>query len=155
MKVYFEEIQRFRQWWLWVILAIVAIAVIGVVVSIPDFLYSFSGVLSLGILGLTLVFFWRIRLRTVIDTDVIRVSFRPFVTRELLWQDVVEAEVVDYGFAGGWGLRLSSRYGTIYNTSGSMGLALTLSNGQKLCIGTQREEDLRRVLTAVKQEHDL
>ena len=47
------------------------------------------------------------------------------------------AEVIDYGFVGGYGIRKTKKYGTIYNTSGSKGIKLTLKSGEILVIGIQ------------------
>ena len=42
------------------------------------------------------------------------------------------AKIVNYGFVG-YGIRLGSQYGTIYNVNGNKGFAIELSNGKKVC----------------------
>ena len=42
-------------------------------------------------------------------------SFIPFVKKRIKWTEIKKAEVVNYGFVGGWGIRLSIEYGTVYN----------------------------------------
>jgi hypothetical protein len=37
----------------------------------------------------------------------------------------------------------------VYNTRGSKGIFITLQQGKKLCIGTQKEEELKKVLRQV------
>ena len=54
--------------------------------------------------------------------------------------------MINYGFVGGWGIRLFTKYGTIYNTSGNKGLALELHDGKKLVIGTDKEEELKNFI---------
>ena len=53
---------------------------------------------------------------------------------------------LDYGFIGGYGIRLWTKYGTVYNTSGKIGLAITLNNGDKFLIGTQKSDELKLFL---------
>lgn len=54
--------------------------------------------------------------------------------------------LVNYGFVGGWGIRLGTKYGTVYNTKGNKGLFILLNNGKKYCIGTQKEDELREII---------
>ena len=58
--------------------------------------------------------------------------------------------MINYGFVGGWGIRLFTDYGTVYNTRGNKGLALKLQNGKRLVIGTQREDELKSVIQKLK-----
>ncbi len=85
-------------------------------------------------------------LKTEIDQKAIKMSFFPFVKKRIEWKDVKKAEVINYGFVGGWGIRLFTNYGTVYNTSGNKGLALELQNGKRLVIGTQKEQELSRIV---------
>jgi hypothetical protein len=75
---------------------------------------------------------------------------RPFVKKTIYWRDVEKAEVINYGWVGGWGLRKSRKYGTVYNTSGSKGLHLVLKNGKQMVIGTQKEKELKAFLEQLK-----
>jgi uncharacterized protein YlzI (FlbEa/FlbD family) len=52
------------------------------------------------------------------------------------------------GEYGGWGLRYSfnKKRGNAINVSGDIGIQLTLTNGKKLLIGTQKKEAVNRVL---------
>ena len=86
------------------------------------------------------------RLKTEINEQGITMHFRPFTKRQIAWQEIENAKVLDYGFVGGWGIRLWTNYGTVYNTKGSKGLALELKDGKKLLIGTQNPEKLEEVL---------
>ena len=52
----------------------------------------------------------------------------------------------DYGFVGGWGVRMWTKYGTVYNTKGSKGLLVELNNGKTFVIGTQKEDELKMFL---------
>jgi len=94
-------------------------------------------------------FFWSMKLETGINNEMIKIRFFPFVNKTIIWNDVKSAEVLKYGFVGGWGIRLGTKYGTVYNISGDKGLALELKNGKKILIGTQREEELRKVISQI------
>lgn len=154
MHIYFEEKQRFRQWWLWLLLLGVSlIPLYGIYQQI--FLHEQFGdnpmpdigliVLSLFMLSFV-IFFWTLELRTHIDKETIKIQFFPITKKEIKWKDIAQAQVVNYGFVGGWGIKLSTKYGVVYNTSGKMGLALQLKNGKKICVGTQKAEELKRIL---------
>lgn len=88
------------------------------------------------------------RLSTRIDEMGITMHFFPFVKRKWSWAEVKSAEVLDYGFVGGWGIRLWTSYGTVYNIRGSKGLALKLANGKKVLIGTQKPEEMKAAVSA-------
>lgn len=150
----FTESQRFSQTWLWLILAsTMLIPVLGLyqqmVVGVP---FGNNPMSNVGLVVMLLFeagllyFFWSIRLNTEIDKQEIRFAFRPFTRRSILWSDVKTAQVVNYGFVGGWGVRYSGSYGKIYNVNGKFGLALELKSGEKICIGTQQQEELKEVL---------
>ena len=93
-----------------------------------------------------IILFFRIRLITNINQNEIRMKFFPFVKKHINWKDVKSAEIVNYGFVGGWGIRLWTKYGTVYNTKGNKGLAIELKNGKKFLIGTQKETELNNVV---------
>ena len=90
--------------------------------------------------------FWMLRLITEVDATTIKINFFPLAKREIRWSEVKTYQIVDYGFVGGWGIRMGTKYGTVYNTKGKIGLALELTNGRKYCIGTQKEEELAAFL---------
>ncbi len=87
-----------------------------------------------------------IKLKTTIDTNKIEMNFFPFVRRTIKWTEIKKAEVVNYGFVGGWGIRLWTQYGTVYNIKGNKGLAIELLNGKKYLIGTQKETEMNEIV---------
>jgi hypothetical protein len=93
-----------------------------------------------------IAFFWILNLQTEIDETGIRIRFFPLNKRKIKWEDITKAEVLDYGFIGGWGIRFTQKYGTAYNAKGKIGLALQLKNGKKLLIGTQRGDEIEKIL---------
>jgi phosphatidylglycerophosphate synthase len=161
MNIYFVEEQKFTQWWVWLILiGIGCTTVIGILIALfrndpenntlTDLVLIFTLFLIVGFILL----FWSMKLKTEIDQYEIIVHFFPFVKRRIAWQDVFIAEVVDYGFVGGWGIRLGTKYGTIYNIKGSKGLAIELKNGKKFLVGTQKENELSLVLDKLKNRNN-
>ena len=91
------------------------------------------------------------RLHTEIDADGIRIRFFPLTKRAVKWSEVKRAEVVNYGFVGGWGIRLWTSYGTVYNTSGNKGLAIELKDGKKFLIGTRREGEMAEAVAEIRK----
>lgn len=161
MTALFKEKQRFTQWWLWLILIpIVILPVVGIVQQLilgeefgdnpmSDLGLILFAVFVFALLGLFLM----MRLKTEIDQTEIRMSFIPFVKKRIKWSEIKKAEVLNYGFVGGWGIRLSFKYGTVYNIRGNKGLAIELRNGKRFVIGTQREEELKKIVEEAIEQH--
>lgn len=154
MKIEFKEEQKFTQWWLWLILfGIGVLPIIGIYKQLilgekfGDKPMSGFGLIifCVFIFGLIAIF-WFMRLKTEIDQNEIRMNFFPFVKKRVNWKDIKKVEIVNYGFVGGWGIRLGTKYGTVYNTKGNKGLAIELLNGKKFLIGTQKETELNKIV---------
>ncbi len=150
----FKEDQRFTQWWLWLLLmAIMVIPLYGIVQQL--FLKEPFGnnpmpntgliIFALGTAAF-LYFFWAIQLRTRISKNEIKVAFPPFFRNKTFpLSEIESAEVITYKFVG-YGLRISLKYGTVYNIKGNKGLLLTLKNKKKFMIGTQQPAMLQEVM---------
>ena len=159
MKPSFTEIQRFNQWWLWMILiGLVLIPTYGLVqqlllgkpfgatpMSDAGLLFFFGG------MWLFMGFFRYMELRTEVDARGIRVRLRPISSESFEWEQIECLELVRYGFVG-YGLRLSAKYGTVYNTRGNKGLSVTLKSGSRYVIGTRDPERLKEALGALQRE---
>ena len=154
MKLRFKEKQKFTQWWLWIFfIGLLMVPIYGIYhqVIIGEQLgnkpaSNFEIVLFFIITLALLIFFWVLELSTIIDDKSIQMKYFPITKKEIKWEEITSVEVVNYGFVGGWGVRLGTKYGTVYNTRGKIGLALKLKNGKKLCIGTQKEAELKKVI---------
>ena len=147
----FQEHQRFNQWWVWgIIIGVTCIPLIRIYYqtttgnSFGNNPLSNEGlaIAFIPMLGL-LIFMRMLQLKTKITPKSIHFHFFPLVRKKIDWEEVANAEVVDYGFVGGWGIRLFTSYGTVYNIRGRFGLALELKSGKKLLIGTQKPEALK------------
>jgi hypothetical protein len=154
MKIEFKEAQRYNQWWLWIImigLGIIPIAGIykQLILGEP---FGNNPMSDLGLIIFTIFIYAVIalvvlvRLETEIDKNEIRILYFPFVKRSINWKEVKSAEIIQYRFVG-YGIKRSTEYGTIYNAKGNKGLAIELHNGKKLVIGTQKEKELKEVVS--------
>ncbi len=89
-----------------------------------------------------------LKLKTTISKEKIRIRFFPFVTKTIPWDKVEQAEIVKYRFVG-YGIRIFTSYGTVYNINGNKGMAITLNNNKKLLIGTQKPHELEDVVHSI------
>lgn len=156
-NIVFEEKQRFSHWWIWLLLiGTTLIPIYGlyqqVVLGIPfgnNPMSDWGLVLFLILMLAFDAFFFMMHLRTRIDETSIKFELYPLVKREIRWETVESAEIANYGYAGGWGIRSGTKYGTVYNARGNKGLALKLRNQKKLCLGTQKEGELKAFLERI------
>lgn len=150
----FKEIQRFTQWYIWVFLVFIGVMPFyGIYKRIqnpsPLFDDPFKDGMLLLFIGLIfglIYLFFKMKLVTIIDDKEIRMIFKPFVVKVIRWEIVKYAKIVDYGFVGGWGIRYGSDYGTVYNTSGRIGLAIETAKGEKFVIGTRKPKELKKII---------
>lgn len=151
--VLFKEEQRFSQWLVWIIVILcLSIPTYGIIQQIilkkpfgdnpmPDYalIILFAGMLLLCLLlGL-------MKLRTFITKEHIHIKFVPLANKKIFWEEIEEVKIVKYSPMIGYGLRIWTPYGTVYNVKGTKGLALKLKNGKKLMIGTQRFREIEEV----------
>ncbi|HXR83427.1 MAG TPA: hypothetical protein VN722_03900 [Hanamia sp.] len=159
-EILFSETQRFKQWWLWIILIGVNVLMFYGVYSqvieghqFGDKPMNNSQILIGTGISLSVTFFiLSFRLGTQIKSDGIYVRLFPlqFSYKFFPWNSLLKCYVRKYNAIaefGGWGLRLGLfGKGTAYNISGNKGLQLEFTNGKKLLIGTQKTEELTEVI---------
>jgi hypothetical protein len=157
---FFREVQRFRQPWLWLLIAIIfGVTVWGFVQQIvlgrpfgqnpaPD---TMMMVIAL-VFGIAFpVLFLAGNLTVEVRSDGLYYRFFPFhwsfrrISAETLSKHEVHKyrPIRDYG---GWGIRYG-REGKAYNVSGDRGVMLELSDGSRLLIGSQKPEDLANAIS--------
>ncbi len=154
MSILFKETQRFNQWWLWLILlGVGVIPIYGIYHQIilqqpfgehpmPD-----TALITFAVFMLIFIIFFRLmQLKTTITNEHIEMHFQPFSKKRIPWNNVKSAEVIDYGFVGGWGIRIGTKYGTVYNIRGHQGLYIQLKNGRRFVIGTQKSEAMKKAI---------
>lgn len=163
MKAGFTEVQRFRQWWILAPLlfftAWLGYGLIGQLSGGDPFgtnpLSDEGAIILLGGWFIFLYFFlFYLELRTEVDEKGIRVRLRGLSTEHFSWENIGSTELITYRFVG-YGLRLLTRYGTVYNMRGKKGLAIYLHEGGRYLVGTQKPEALLACLKALGHEADL
>ena len=144
----FKETQRFRQWWLWLILLGSWGAMVFALFMDPP--KTLGSQLLVGILTISLpTFFGQMRLITRITTEGIYVRFIPFHFKEQFysWDSIESAQVRTYNPLseyGGWGIKYGfNGQGKVYNIVGDQGLQLVFKSGEKLLIGTQKPIEIQ------------
>lgn len=145
-KILFQETQKFNQWWLYLIVigtAVLLIVTFAAAAWESPSDYNMIGAIVSMLAGIAMiVLIWVLKLKTTITEEKIRIHYFPFIKKEWKWSELKSAKVFDYGFVGGWGIRIWTGYGTIYNVRGSKGLHIK-TNDKEYVIGTQKEEEMR------------
>jgi hypothetical protein len=160
----FLEKQRFKLWWLWIILVAVIGTFIWGIVQQTVFHVAFGSkpVSSLVLACLTIipigiaVLIFSIVMKTRINSAGVYCSFRPFEMKGKMmeWGDIEKVYVREYSalreFAG-WGLKYGGTiYGWAYTVGGRYGLQLKLKDGSKLLLGTHKPERVKELLGQLK-----
>lgn len=152
-RLLFRETQRFRQLWVWILCA--AIAMVPVILITPLLLQgpratqfiTLSIFMAVGFFPLAITF---IGLTTIVTSDMVILEFFPFRKRRIPIAHIASCSVEKYHPIkefGGWGIKWSLRNTTTaYSVSGDQGLRLQLAGGEKLLIGTLRPRDLAEAL---------
>jgi hypothetical protein len=165
-KILFSETQKFKQWWLWILLiGINAVMFYGVYVQVIQGqpfgdkpASNTSLLIGFGISLLITILVLNFRLDTQVKNDGIYVRLFPLQLsfRFFPWNNLSECFVREYNPVaeyGGWGLRLGLfGKGTAYNISGNKGLQLQFNNNKKLLIGTQKPEELQQVINQFRPQ---
>ena len=164
-EILFSEKQKFRQFFLWLILFgffsfFITIIYIEVIAGgqfgtkpMPN-IWLFFG---LGISIVISVIFVVVRLETIIKQDGIYVRFFP-IQREYKkyeWSQINKLYIRKYSAIkeyGGWGLRVGRiGIGNALNVSGNQGLQIETTDNSKMLICTHKPEELLEVLNRLNQ----
>lgn len=93
---------------------------------------------------LFMAFFFTLKLNTTVTGEGIHLRTLYFISRTIRFDDIASAEDIHYRPIrdyGGWGIRFG-RNGMAYNMSGNRGVKLSLNNGKRVLIGSQRSGEL-------------
>jgi len=164
MKVFIEE-QKFTRP-LFIGLSI-ALIVTGVTIitewettlqsSLGEKLGALSGIF---IVLLVILLFMNLKLKTRIDENGISYQFYPIhrSNKIISWSNISNSYIRNYDAIfeyGGWGMKFNffkKNKGKSFTTKGNIGLQLELKNGTKILIGTQKKEELQKVLNTYQQK---
>jgi hypothetical protein len=154
MQFNFSETQRFRQWWLIILISLpflffscIAVSQIFFGIIYGDKPMSNAEVtIALLVNTAILVLFFYVRLETRVEQDCIRIRFFPFhfSWRTFPRDEIANAVVREYkpiAEYGGWGIRGIGK-NRAFNISGNKGLQLEFNDGKRILIGTQQPEEL-------------
>ncbi len=162
--ILFREQQRFRQFWLWVVvLGVAAIFWVGFAYQLFEGQAPGSNpvtiaeaIILLVLVGVGLpLFFYSMKLTTKVYPGMLTIKFSPFhlkavrVPLHLLrnYEYVAYNPIYDYG---GWGIRWTSN-GKAYTTSGNEGVQLYFYNQKPILLGSQRADELYEAIHQAKQ----
>lgn len=156
--MFIKEKQRFTQWWIWVLLVLVAVLLAVSKYYTYHLKEPFGNLLptdtlmethDLFIFGVILLFATA-RLVTEADANEIRIRFLPIIFwwKRYRWADMESAEVVKYNAVDefwGWGIRHNFET-WCYNVKGDHGIRIRMKDGEQLLIGTQKAEAFQNLL---------
>ena len=152
----FSETQKFRQWWLWLI--IVASLAVPVIITYFNLPANSTGkkirdmAIGAAVPCLIILLFLSTKLKTQINETGVAYRFVPFhlKTFKIEWTEIEKAYIRKYRPLpeyGGWGMRAGlGGLGRAYNVSGNIGLQLQLTSGKKILFGTQKPDEITAVL---------
>ena len=158
----FTEVQRFRQWWVWLLVVLIAGASwYGFIQQIvlkkpfgsnpaPDPVM----IMIWGIFGLFFpALFYSIKLVTEVRYDGLYVRFYPlqFHSHKISPDEIKNYEIRTYSALkeyGGYGIRYGKE-GKAYNVYGNKGIQFEFQDGKRLLIGSQRPEEFLQALASV------
>ena len=152
---FYNECQKFRQWWLWLILLIGPTIISAVFLSqliSSDPKDSGAGVdIRLALIMLITavgpcLFVYYCKMDTAIRQDGVYIKFKPFHRKWVIlpFKTITSAAPVTYRPIrdyGGWGIRYGSK-GKAYNVSGAQGVLLEVTQSKPILIGSQKPQDL-------------
>jgi len=145
-NIRFQEVQRFRQPWLWTLLGATALLmlVLGPI--------SWGGFAVIAVIAGLI---YSLRLQTEVRDDGIYFKMWPVHRsfRRIPWSEIERYESKQYGplrELGGWGIRWAP--GKIaYNVSGDRGVWIERTNRRAVLLGSQHAEEFVRAIDEATQ----
>lgn len=162
----FHEQQRFRQVWLWLLFGAITLPLsflLGrgvhqqLILGRPFGDHPVNDVVLVAIFvsvialhAAVIALFWMARLDVAVTPREVSIRFVPFhrMPRRIPLAQVSDVRARRYsaiGEYGGWGIRVGLS-GRAYNVFGDHGVQLTLADGKRILIGSQRSEELEAAI---------
>ncbi len=166
-KIYYQEYQRQRAWWVWLIMVSLNLLFIYACVSQIIFDRPFGnnpmsdkGLIIVTILTLGFsVWYLLDGLHTYIDKTGIYIRYAPFHLKSKFydWNNIDKCYIRKFNpftETGGVGIKIRTisfrktfpKFSYSYTVAGNIGLEVVLSSGKRVLIGTQNPTELERVL---------
>ena len=161
----FDETQRFTNWLIWTI-------ALGVLISfVSILLYQIltgnkfgdkpapNGLLIVVIFvicipSVLLIRYAKLTLRLDNDTIYYGWNIPKSELNKIKFADIASCDIITYGFVG-YGYKVTTKYGIVYNTSGDKGLQIITKSGEKILIGTHKTTELTDTLVKLGVCHNL
>ncbi len=159
----FKETQRFVQSPMIIVMLIGILIAVGITVkeytSEISEMTTIKFVLTIGLIILFTIPVFLIKLETKIDEIGIHYRFFPIhINNKIIrWAEIKTIYHREYSAIseyGGWGIKAGWRRknGKAINIVGNKGIQIELINGKKILVGTQKEEDIKKVLSAYQHK---
>ena len=150
MEYLFEENQKFKQWWLWVILLFYPI--LSIIPFDENGINYYAFLITVAFPLLVYVF----QLRVKINEEGLHYQFYPFHFKShiIKLHEIEKFEALQYrpiGDYGGWGIRHGFK-GKAYNISGNKGVKIYLKNGKNILFGSQKYKELEKALKKIMKQ---
>ena len=149
-KVIFQETQRFRQFWIWVLILGITGVSLGSLFFFERAIPLSIGNLAfpVGMLILLISLFLGLTLSTRITENSLSYRYYPFTRwRTFRFEEIETLDVVEYNGLweyGGWGIKWNGDTWS-YTTGGKWGI-IVKTNDKKFLLGTQQPEQVRQVI---------
>ena len=151
MRIFFQEKQRFTQWWLWIIIFLSCSLFYLPYKADEDIPFSLT-LLSIAIP----LFFYLFELRTFVTKKGLYYQFFPFHFKKYLIkiEEIEEIEALEYkpiSDYGGWGIKYGFK-GKAYNVSGNKGVKIHLKNKRHILFGSQKHNEFAKSLKNIRKQ---
>ena len=154
--ILFKETQHFRVQWLWWLIGLCILTSTGVTIAlaIADKQKSAEPWIVLAIMipveAAVLYFFYITRLETVISTEGLFFKWWPFQpSYKFISPLQIKKAYLRTGPKLSYGCHWSFRYGTVLNLAPGKGIQLTLKNGRRFFLGTQKSSAFQTALDKI------
>lgn len=153
-KVIFQETQRFRQIWIWVLLLGITGVSLGSLFFFERNVPLNIGNLAfpVGILILLISLFLGLTLSTRITENSLSFRYYPFTRwRTFCFEEIEGLDLIEYNGLweyGGWGIKWNGDTWS-YTTGGKWGIIVKTTD-KKFLLGTQKPEEVRQVIDRFK-----
>jgi hypothetical protein len=147
----FKENQKFRQWWLIILMITIVIAsALPLFSEISTNEVQLKSLIAPIISLLVFVLIFILNLETKINSKGISAGFEPlpFFRRHYDWDEIQECYIRTYAPVseyGGWGIRGFGR-AKAYNVSGNIGIQIITKNNERFLIGTEKPDLAKRAI---------
>jgi len=159
----YEEEQSLRQWYVWFVLLLAFfLSVAFSITSLLNYMDGTAGAASYIVLSALFMFislFFIIstagsKLKVKASEDALYFQWSPLNNKynKVYWQNIKSISLIEYN-SFGYGMRISEKYGSIYNAFGGYGINLETRGGNKFLVGTAQPKEIEKILVGKHDEY--